>query len=156
MFTCVKLFTTSLCICLWSLIWSLCGWQGGIQKLNETYRKLKFDWDSTFVTIHRGTTSPPLDPPCYLRPTMHMASALKTEFTQAQCYLICNPSVYGDKGGTPVELQLPVSLVQLLYFILSGQHICGRLMILWRHLWVPWPKRNYFYIHFVATPGQWR
>ena len=45
-------------------------------------------WDSTFLTIHRGITCPPLDPPCYLRPTMHMASALKTEFTQGQCYLM--------------------------------------------------------------------
>lgn len=25
-FTCMKLFTTSLCICLWSVMWSLCGW----------------------------------------------------------------------------------------------------------------------------------
>ena len=62
--------------------------QNKIQKLNETYRKLKFDWDSTFDTIHRGITCPPLDPPCYLLPTMHMVNAFKTEFTQAQCYLM--------------------------------------------------------------------
>ena len=37
----------------------------------------------------------------------------------------CNPSVYGDKGGIPVELQLPVSFVQLLFSTLShteGSH----------------------------------
>ena len=28
----------------------------GNKAANETYRKLKFDWDSTFVTIHRGIT----------------------------------------------------------------------------------------------------
>ena len=50
--------------------------------------KLKFDWDSTFVTYTEGLHALPWTPPCYLFPTMYMASALKTEFTQAQCYLM--------------------------------------------------------------------
>ena len=85
-YPCEELFITALCICLWNLTWSLCGWQGGIQKLNETYQKLKFDWNPTFSPNTEGLRAHPWTQP-YKLTTMHMASALKTEFTQAQCYL---------------------------------------------------------------------